>query len=129
MLRRFQFSLRALLGLSVAMCLLLGARHLLETCGQFVASQTARIGEPVAINGRLIRFFGPREYEYFLDVIPRVEGEEQMTWLGTSKRSWLCVYEVSQDFGPMSRPGSYRLILQAAERDAPKFRGDLIIEP
>jgi hypothetical protein len=55
MSRRFQFSLRALLGMAVVVCLALGGWHLLVRYGQFVEMAPTAANEP-RLRGQFIFF-------------------------------------------------------------------------
>jgi hypothetical protein len=114
MSRRFQFSLRALLGLAAIASLSLGGWHLLETYGTYVDAENPRVGEPIRISGRFVWLFGPNECH--LDIGHTWADESGCTFsYCVGKRSWLCFYSVEQDFDPVDRPGQIEVFLNRRE--------------
>ncbi|HEV3341559.1 MAG TPA: hypothetical protein VG125_14430 [Pirellulales bacterium] len=105
MSRRFQFSLRALLGLVTVLCLLLGGWGLLLTYGQFVAAGPITLHERIALRGRLIRMLGPKRLPYCIWIDP--DGGV----FDHAERSWLCIYTVQTETVVAHQPGRYRLTL------------------
>jgi hypothetical protein len=59
MSRRFQFSLRTLLGTMGAVALSLGTAHLTKRFGEFVSAEPIHVGHRLQVKGRLVEFFGP----------------------------------------------------------------------
>ncbi|HEX5471999.1 MAG TPA: hypothetical protein VFW73_08935 [Lacipirellulaceae bacterium] len=97
LMRRPQFSLRTLLGLAAAVCLILGIWHMVTVYGQFVEALPAPAGEPVVVAGRAIRVFGPPELEYHFRLTGDLAADEIFGFYAMpyrAKRSWLCVYEI-----------------------------------
>ncbi|HVW37404.1 MAG TPA: hypothetical protein VHB99_08860 [Pirellulales bacterium] len=110
MRRRFQFSLRALLGLAAGVCLLLGGKHLLETYGQRIEVEQPVVGKPIKIRARYIRLFGPSDVLIFIDVVTSTGREEG--WAEGAGRSWLCCYETETEImKPVKEPCQLELTM------------------
>lgn len=106
MIRRFQFSLRALMGMVASFCLLPGSWKLLARYGQYIEATPVVVGEPIPIKGRLIRPLGPSEL-----VCSVIIGEEFLDPLRTgvgfrARRSLFCCYEFEEEATGMQRLGS-----------------------
>ena len=121
MTRRFQFSLRALLGAAVVVCLLLGGWHLLWTYGQYVEAEPAKLGRSFSVKGRILRPAGPQELAYHFR-IERPDGVCLLNLFGEgyiARKGWLGTYRIDttvelyeSDIGP----GEYRLSLYTLQR-------------
>lgn len=59
MSRRFQFSLRALLGLAVIVCLCFGARHIYVMHVASYVIADAKVGEPIVLRGQFFLLDAP----------------------------------------------------------------------
>lgn len=103
MSRRFQFSLRTLLGLAAAVCLVLGGWHLFDTYGNYIEIDRIRVGEPITVRGRYVRFFGPDKLEIFLGW--GGSDYELYGWPRDVERSWLCLYSFECELDPVYEPG------------------------
>jgi hypothetical protein len=108
MSRRFQFSLRTLLGFAALICLLLGGRHLLDTYGSHLEVSDAALGKPIRLKGRLVRVFGPAKcvVTFWGDV----DQTDVCEWLHSKEveRSWLCFYEFDyESFCSLDEPGDW----------------------
>lgn len=125
MTRRFQFSLRALLGTVVFGCLILGAGSLLKSKGQFVRAEPTKVGEPILIRGRVILFGGPGRFEYHLSL-----STDGMTLIRSdqAERSWLCLYNVEEAFEPSSEPRRYVIKLIGALQNEVCLQSDVVIK-
>ena len=108
--RRFvQFGLRGLLGFAVVVCLLLGGWNLLETYGNRLDVEDARVGQPMPVKATYFRLFGPPEC--YLEVgYDTQDGSELsdgtlgMSEFHTVKRSWMCLYSIETELEPVDRP-------------------------
>lgn len=103
MRRRFQFSLRSLLGLAALVCVLLGGWHLLETYGTSVEVVNPRIATPIRIRGTYFWPFGPRECTLYVGYSRSDDTGCVQKYL-RAKKSWLCFYSVEYELDPVSRP-------------------------
>jgi hypothetical protein len=111
MSRRFQFSLRALLGFAVLACLVLAGRYLLGTYGTRLDVEIPRVGDPIRVKATYFRLFGPRECRLFVEY--RIADGSLLSSgaIGASqgdiiKRSWLCLYTIETELEPIDRPCS-----------------------
>jgi hypothetical protein len=109
MSRRFQFSLRALLGLAAVVGLLLGGWHLLDTYGNRLDVDEVRIGAPVKIKAGYVCLFGPHECNLSV-ALESIDGSEiapgiaRVSEVDLVERSWLCLYRVEWEFEPVEQP-------------------------
>jgi hypothetical protein len=112
MRRRFQFSLRTLLGLAAVVCLLLGGWHLLETYGSYIEAEPLRVGVPVKLRGRYVCFFGPNKVPITIGY--EKNSDEVYGWSAIvgSERSWLCLYNVECELEPVDEPCEITIYLQ-----------------
>ncbi|MGH7134798.1 MAG: hypothetical protein ACREHD_03610 [Pirellulales bacterium] len=121
--RRFQFSLRALLGLGAVVCLLLGGRHLVETYATYIEVSNSALDEPISIKGRIVRLFGPPKI--YFDVNFKCYNAETPSFSRTAggwvDRSWLCCYNF-YDTSPIEMPGNW--VVEAELSWYPGLRGD-----
>ena len=108
MSRRFQFSLRTLLGLAAIICLMLGGWHLLETYGNYMDVGDMAVGKPITVKGRVIRVLGPPKC--WIEASSSVadeqleDGSSHAEWI---RRSWLCCYEFEYELYPIKNPGEW----------------------
>ena len=109
MLRRFQFSLRALLGVAAVICLFLGGWHLLITYGEFIEVGPIELHRKTTIRGRLVRLLGPPELPYCIEI--NRESDSDLYVFSEADRSWLCIYEIRERTAFAHHPGRYRLRL------------------
>lgn len=130
MTRRFQFSLKALLGLVMVAAMMLGAVHLAERYGQFVKTTTpCSPASTLNVEGRLITFFGPkvRHVELAAETMfpdsMRYSFADQMV-----PRSWFCMYNFTADVRALDTPGDYRLMLFDMDRPGARAMGALRVE-
>ncbi|HWB14464.1 MAG TPA: hypothetical protein VG826_34885 [Pirellulales bacterium] len=65
MSRRFQFSLKTLLGLALVVCLVLGGWPMLKMAACHLEVADAVVGRPVAIRARFVRLSEPGCFCYF----------------------------------------------------------------
>ena len=97
MTRRFQFSLRGLLGVAVAVCLVLGGWKLFRSFQQYITVTRDPSTDLVRVEGQIIRFLGPPEIQYdaCLGVVRHDghAGAKVGSWI--SERRWLCVYPIA----------------------------------
>ncbi|HQU46380.1 MAG TPA: hypothetical protein PK867_26470 [Pirellulales bacterium] len=111
MSRRFQFSLRALLVAAAVVPLMLGGAHLFSGYAQYIEVGPVQVDGSTVIEGRIVRFFGPLDLEYCLEVDGRPEHEGIWSF-GIARRKWLCIYPIQRDYDFSRRPpGQYRLTL------------------
>jgi hypothetical protein len=110
MRRRFQFSLRALLGLAAAVCVVLGGHHLLVKYGQYVVAKPAGIGEPISIDGQLVWLCGPRLLYVELVSEPRLDRLVRNIYV--LKRSWGCLYRLKTTIDGISHAGHHEILLR-----------------
>jgi hypothetical protein len=109
--RRFlQFSLRGLLGLAALVCLLLGARHLLETYGSSIRVESTRTGQPIHVKATYCLPFGPSECGLAVGYETDDKGSVRRHF--AVKRSWICLYKVECDFPLYPRPRQITLFLR-----------------
>jgi hypothetical protein len=110
MSRRFQFSLRALLGLAAVVCLLLGCWHLLTKHGQYVVATPAKIGEPITVDGQLVCFCGPSLL--YVELVGEPPLDRLVQNIYVIKRSWGCLYRLKTKIDPISRSGDDAILLR-----------------
>jgi len=118
--------LRALLGLTATICLMLGGRHLLETYGNRVDVENVEIGAPIRIKATCFHFFGPAECEFSLGYTTADGSELSEGTLGWSdgplvKRSWLCFYSFESELWAVNRP--CQLIVYFHRHEKPAGQG------
>jgi hypothetical protein len=107
MSRRFQFSLRGLLGLATVACLLLGGWHLLKTYGNRIEVIGAS-----RVKGRYIRVLGPTQCH----LVVAARGPDGIVWWSHErdvKRSRLCCYDFDWELGP--QPPDERLTFELGQ--------------
>lgn len=128
MKRRFlQFSLRGLLGFAAIICLLLGARHLLETYGNRLDVEDAKVGDFIRVKARYFRVFGPSEcvleagYKA-ADGSMLPTRNYGMSSIQSVEREWLCLYRSEWELYPVNGP--CQLMLELKRYDAPDFDPD-----
>jgi hypothetical protein len=108
--RRFlQFSLRGLLGLAALVCLALGTWHWIETYGNRLDVEGARVGVPVRVKARCLWPFGPTECYIYVgyetaDGSPLSDGTSGVSNLDCVERSWLCLYSLESELMPVDQP-------------------------
>src|SRR5690242_4654325 len=112
--RRFQFSLKTLLWLTATVCLLLGARHLLETYGRYMKIGNIALGESIAIRGQVIHLFGPPKI--YVEIQSYNLEAPSLAWTswGWLERSWLCRYDFNET-ALIDTPGDW--VVEASELD------------
>jgi hypothetical protein len=103
-----QFSLRALLGTTAFICILLGGWHLLHTYGNRIEVNDVSVGEPIKVKVRYCRVFGPPVCRIQVSVSDWDYDSPHLHYGGSSednkKRSWLCFYTHECEFEPVRRP-------------------------
>jgi hypothetical protein len=95
-----------------------------KTYAQYIEVGPIESGVPTSIHGRIVRFLGPLDLEYCLDVDGRPEHGEILS-MGITRRRWLCIYPIERtyDFSRKS-PGQYVVAIigaharEKAPRDA-----------
>lgn len=122
--RRFlQFSLRGLLGVAALVCLFLGGRHLLETYGNRLDVEEARVGVPIRVNARYFCLLGPAEcilqigYET-ADGLPLSDRTFGNSGVDRAERSWLCLYGLESERPPIDQPRQLIVYLKRHEKPA-----------
>jgi hypothetical protein len=134
MRRRFQFSLRALLCLTLTICLTLGGWTIFKKYGQYIEAVPIKAGDPIPAKGRLIRFMGPKRCHYCLDIFGNVAGFSGpvclYTCYGFAERSGPFTYTIKAEYSiPHLRPGEYRLALvDGYHPEAASVFGELLAE-
>ena len=126
MSRRFQFSLKSLLGVAAIICLVFGGWHLLKTYGNRIeVIGTSRV------KGRHIRLLGPTKCH----LVVAARGPDDIVWWTHERdveRAWLCCYDFDCEVGPevsderltidlgqwVKTPGGFKLDVIAAGRSA-----------
>ena len=101
-------------------CLLLGGRHLLETCGNRLDVEQSGVGVPIRARVRYFRVLGPPECELEIeyetaDGSQFSDGTVGSTFGNRVRRTWLCFYSMEHEFDPVDRP--CRLIVYARQHD------------
>ncbi|HVX14150.1 MAG TPA: hypothetical protein VHC22_23390 [Pirellulales bacterium] len=115
MKRRFlRFSLRGLLALLTLACVLLGIWHLLETYGDGLDVEDARVGTTIRVRARYFCPLGPRECPLALtyqtaDGTALSEGMMGVSLGNRAERSWLCLYSTEFDLDPVDHPCQIRV--------------------
>ena len=115
MSRRFQFSLRGLLGLAAIFCILLGSGHIVATYGSYVAANPTKVRQPVAIYGRIVRPFGPAQLDYAIawQTPGNDDPGRRNYWMPfRSDRKWLCFYDIRAEIRNIY-PGKYEIAVVA----------------
>lgn len=96
MSRRFQFSLRALLLLTAAIAALFGGWRLFALNAQYVAVKPDPSTDLLTINGRIVRFLGPRTIDCAVALTVVAHDDHVGAQIGDQvvERHWLCVYPI-----------------------------------
>ena len=111
MSRRFQFSLRWLLGLAAAVCFALGGWHLLVTYGQYVGAPPTNVGKPITVEAQLVRIGGPRLLRG-IELIGDPPLDRLVYNHYVTERSWGCLYRLKTTIDPINRAGDYAILLR-----------------
>lgn len=111
---RFQFSLKALLGLTAIVCLSLGGWHLLETYGTSIEAVNPRIGMPIRLKGSYFLPFGPDECTLSTGY-SRTDDTGSIQKYLRAKRSWLCFYSVEYELDPVDHACQIEIYLTRYE--------------
>lgn len=114
MARRFQFSLRVLLGVVVFASLVLGGWRLFGHYGTYVDAENVRIGAPIRIKASYFCAVGPYDCGLVVGYARADEAGSVSKYL-RAKRSWLCFYSVEYELDPLDRPGDILVFLQRYE--------------
>jgi hypothetical protein len=111
MSRRFQFSLRGLLGIAAVVCAAFGGIHLLNAYGSWIEVSDLAVGKPVIVKGRYIRLFGPPKLLIFIQIKePKPKGRFGYygSCVGSRQRRWLCLYSLEAEFARLDEPCELR---------------------
>lgn len=95
-MRQFQFSLRSLLVAVMAVAALFGGWRLFATNAQYVAVESDPSTGLLTINGRIVRFLGPRDIDCVVSVCIVAHDDHVGVRIGnqTAERCWLCLYPI-----------------------------------
>lgn len=127
MRRRFQFSLRTLLCLTVVVCVGLGARHRWQQAA-YVECEPAGPHEPVRATGLFTRMAGVQHEIYWLTVALE-KPSASFYWTfdkGAAPREWIGIYRFETMIGPFHEPGDYTVKLFT--EDGVRFSGTMTIK-
>lgn len=120
MKRRFQFRLRTLLTLLVAVCTALGAWHLYSAYfGPYVEPGPAVVGQPFVVRGRFFDFLGLDQELFTVNVIRRLRDGRRLfqhSQQESAKRTGLWAYDFELEVSPVMQEGEYEIMLLPVTR-------------
>jgi hypothetical protein len=102
--------LGGLSGFAVLVCLALGAKHLLETYGNRLDVEDAKVGDFIRVRARYFCVFGPPECE--LEAQSKEADGALLSWSNFVKREWLCLYRTDWELDPVNGPGQVTITIK-----------------
>ena len=126
MSRRFQFSLRALLVATAAVCLMFGGLRLLKQ-SEFLELRLVKRGhQGVKARGRFVRLLGAPDVGYWVEFQDQDRYNSNslpcviLSGMFTASRSWFAIYDFKTVFDPPKEPGRYEYTIVVDGQPGPR---------
>lgn len=131
MSRRFQFSLRAMLVVSVAICVAMGSWRLHHDRRQYVHASPVPVNWQIDVTGQFFHLNGPEIHQFVVVAEAPEKDGKRFRWgsTGIARRKGAGTYEITTRLRPAEAPGIYKLMLWPMEPERPCITSKVAIVP